>query len=432
MKKRTSGIVLGLVALGLICGVYGVESASAQVEEAIEARWYVSPFLGGVLFEGDEEVKDGVMFGTRIGYDFSEWWSFEGGFYYAPTLDENFRNELGVKISRLDEANDFSGVHDTSSIGLFVDALFHFTRWERLDPYLSLGGGFVFYSDDLSSGSSDTALRAGGGVMYHFNDEWAVRADGRMFIAGDDTEANATVDAGVVWTWGARVAQDYVAVGGPRDSDGDGLSDDREGQIGTNPHDPDTDKDGLSDGEEVLQYHTKPLDPDTDLDGLTDGFDEVMKYKTNPLERDTDKGGVSDGHEVIEDKTNPKDGSDDLTMFELYLQFDYDKAVIKPQYFEQLEKIATVLKKKPDSTARIEGHADKTAKSKEKYNVKLSERRARSVLEYLVTRGGIERSRMEALGYGFARPKVPNDPKDGNPQNRRVEVYIRGAALIEE
>jgi outer membrane protein OmpA-like peptidoglycan-associated protein len=91
-----------------------------------------------------------------------------------------------------------------------------------------------------------------------------------------------------------------------------------------------------------------------------------------------------------------------------------------------------VLRKKPDSTARIEGHADKTAKSKEKYNVKLSERRARSVLEYLVDRGGIERSRMTSHGYGFARPKVPNDPQDGNPLNRRVEVYIRGAALIEE
>lgn len=432
MKELTGRMVLGLMALGLLFGVCSVQDASAQVEEAIEARWYVSPFIGALQFEGDEEVEDGFMLGARIGYDYSEWWSFEGGLYYAPTLDENFRNENEKKISRLDEANDFSGVHDTSSIGLFADALFHFTRWERLDPYLTLGGAFVFYADDMSSGSSDTAVRAGGGVMYHFNDEWAARADGRMFIAGDDTEANATVDAGVVWTWGARVAQDYVAVGGPRDSDGDGLTDEREGQIGTNPHDPDTDKDGLSDGEEVLQYKTNPLDPDTDLDGLTDGFDEVLKYKTDPLDRDTDKGGVSDGHEVIEDKTNPLDRRDDLTMFELYLQFDYDKAVIKPQYFEQLDKIATVLRKKPDSTARIEGHADKTAKSKKKYNVKLSERRARSVLEYLVTRGGIERSRMSSLGYGFARPKVPNDPQDGNSLNRRVEVYIRGAALIEE
>ena len=50
----------------------------------------------------------------------------------------------------------------------------------------------------------------------------------------------------------------------------------------------------------------RPLNPDTDYDGLTDG-EEVHNYKTNPLLRDTDGGGVADGHEVIEDNTNPLD-----------------------------------------------------------------------------------------------------------------------------
>ena len=63
----------------------------------------------------------------------------------------------------------------------------------------------------------------------------------------------------------------YVA---PKDSDNDGLPDDEEKQYGTNPHNPDTDGDGLSDGDEVNKYHTDPLVADSDGDGFSDG-DEV-------------------------------------------------------------------------------------------------------------------------------------------------------------
>ena len=92
----------------------------------------------------------------------------------------------------------------------------------------------------------------------------------------------------------------------------------------------------MSDGEEVNQYKTDPLNPDTDFDGLKDGYDEVHKYRTNPLIRDTDNGGVADGHEVIEDGTDPLDPADDLILFELNIQFDYDKAVIKSEYYRAI------------------------------------------------------------------------------------------------
>jgi hypothetical protein len=194
--------------------------------------------------------------------------------------------------------------------------------------------------------------------MYHFNDEWAIRADGRSFLVGNDTEANAIVDGSVMWTWGGGIDPDYVVIGGPKDSDGDGLPDEEEGEWGTDPFDPDTDDDGLSDGEEVYEWKTDPLNPDTDWDGLSDGHDEVHKYRTNPLERDTDNGGVADGHEVIEDGTDPLDPSDDLMLVELYIQFDYDKSDIKSEYHGELDLLAKVLSRNPDATARIEGHGD--------------------------------------------------------------------------
>ena len=193
---------------------------------------------------------------------------------------------------------------------------------------------------------------------------------------------------------------------------------------------PDTDGDGLRDGPEVHTWRTNPLDPDTDLDGLTDGA-EVHQHKTIPTKRDTDDGGVADGHEVIEDSTDPLNGADDLMLFELNIQFDYDKAVLKQRYFPDLDKIAKVMSRNPASTARIEGHADRSKKSSEKHNNMLSQRRAESVLAYLAKSGGIQQDRLTAKGYGFSRPKAPNDPKIGNPVNRRVEVYIRGAELVE-
>ncbi|MDZ7624238.1 MAG: hypothetical protein U5J96_07330 [Ignavibacteriaceae bacterium] len=61
--------------------------------------------------------------------------------------------------------------------------------------------------------------------------------------------------------------------------------------LGLYPKNPDTDGDGLSDGDEVFNYKTDPLKADTDGDGLSD-YDEIMKYYTDPLISDTDKDGI--------------------------------------------------------------------------------------------------------------------------------------------
>ncbi len=79
------------------------------------------------------------------------------------------------------------------------------------------------------------------------------------------------------------------------DTDGDGLTNLQEYQLGTDPRNPDTDGDGIPDGMEV-QLGTNPLDPDTDHDGLSDG--QELKLGTNPLNPDTDGDGIPDGIEV--------------------------------------------------------------------------------------------------------------------------------------
>ncbi|MCZ7553623.1 MAG: FHA domain-containing protein [Anaerolineales bacterium] len=76
------------------------------------------------------------------------------------------------------------------------------------------------------------------------------------------------------------------------DSDGDGLINSAELAAGTDPNNPDTDGDGLSDGLEVLTWKTNPLLADTDGDGLKDGVE--VERGTNPLLRDTDGDGIED------------------------------------------------------------------------------------------------------------------------------------------
>ena len=67
----------------------------------------------------------------------------------------------------------------------------------------------------------------------------------------------------------------------PTDSDGDGLSDIEEAQLGTNPNSADTDKDGLIDYEEAKIYHTDPKNPDTDGDSFLDGQEVKGGYDPN-------------------------------------------------------------------------------------------------------------------------------------------------------
>ncbi|HNQ74020.1 MAG TPA: hypothetical protein PKN95_10515 [Verrucomicrobiota bacterium] len=81
------------------------------------------------------------------------------------------------------------------------------------------------------------------------------------------------------------------------DPDLDGLKNLSEFQLLTDPHDPDTDDDGLNDGDEVNVHFTNPLSSDTDTDGLSDG-EEINIYGTNPLNADSDDDGFNDGLEV--------------------------------------------------------------------------------------------------------------------------------------
>lgn len=107
--------------------------------------------------------------------------------------------------------------------------------------------------------------------------------------------------------------------------------------------------------------------------------------------------------------------------------FDFDKADLKPEAQPSLAKVVAVLKSYPKATARIEGHTD--SKGDDKYNQKLSERRAESVRKYLAAEGAT--LKMSTRGWGEKKPVAPNakpdgkDDPEGRQKNRRVEITVQ-------
>jgi OmpA-OmpF porin, OOP family len=106
----------------------------------------------------------------------------------------------------------------------------------------------------------------------------------------------------------------------------------------------------------------------------------------------------------------------------LHGEFDIDRAVIRPEYRDEIAQVGDFMKKYPTTTAVIEGHTDNVGSPE--HNLDLSKRRAEAVVDYLVQNYGIDRSRLEARGYGMSRPVADNSTDEGRQKNRRIEAII--------
>ena len=107
---------------------------------------------------------------------------------------------------------------------------------------------------------------------------------------------------------------------------------------------------------------------------------------------------------------------------ELDVKFDFDRQVVKPESYADIRDVAEFMKQFPQTTTVVEGHTD--AVGTEAYNQSLSERRAMAVREVLVSEFGIQPGRVDAIGFGEARPVADNDSEEGRAINRRVEAVV--------
>ena len=102
------------------------------------------------------------------------------------------------------------------------------------------------------------------------------------------------------------------------------------------------------------------------------------------------------------------------------VEFDTNKSDIKTKYDEDLNKLGTFLKEWLKAKGEISGHTDNVGT--DKYNIKLSQRRAASVKKYLEDKFNIAPERLTTEGYGESKPIASNKTKEGRQLNRRIET----------
>lgn len=185
------------------------------------------------------------------------------------------------------------------------------------NPYLYIGAGIMHYSNkypeenrwpspvEVKSDGWTGHFPIGIGAEFALSDmvllDFSIGgAYSTSYDLNNYDDGNNLVDAYYNVTLGLTITGESCE----SDKDMDGLGKCEEEKLGTSPKNPDTDGDGLTDGEEVMVYKTNPLSADTDLDGLSD-FAEIKQYKTDPLKADTDGDGLNDGEEVNKYKTDP-------------------------------------------------------------------------------------------------------------------------------
>jgi outer membrane protein OmpA-like peptidoglycan-associated protein len=115
---------------------------------------------------------------------------------------------------------------------------------------------------------------------------------------------------------------------------------------------------------------------------------------------------------------------DDRIEIKEKIQFAYNDSAILPASDGLLTDIATVLKETPRiKKVEIGGHA--SSEGSDSHNLDLSDRRAKSVMKWLVDKGGVDAGRLSAKGYGETKPLVtPDDTEADREKNRRVEFLI--------
>lgn len=277
---------------------------------------------GSFLFPQNDFANLGFADNNDFSFD---WYKFsyltEAFFGLAATKSLEVHLTLGYGIytgkGYFDNPEENYGEYRTTIIP--VNLTFRITPWNstKWNPYFYIGGGMMSY--DLTTvptniPGENNAMAAGwtgfipvgAGTEFPLSDYFIFDLSiGGGFSTGFDLEGYKN-DNDKTWEsyFNIGLGLSMVSESCDSDRDNDKLGKCDEEDLGCDPKNPDTDNDGLSDGDEVLNWNSSPIKADSDADRLND-YDEVINFNTNPLVADTDEDGLQDGDEILIHKTNP-------------------------------------------------------------------------------------------------------------------------------
>jgi OOP family OmpA-OmpF porin len=387
-------------------------AAAAPSAQAFDVSKLTTRIGGAYIVPSDESKPIGLLGVPKNSLDVSNEWAPDIDFEYA--LTERIGLELLLTVP-----TKHAVVAERSALGpgVRLGSVTHlpptltakyYLATDRVRPYIGAGVNVTRFTKDnlaapgtpleVENWSVGPALQAG--VDVSLTDQWSLSLDAKrawlrtdVSVAGGAKLTTVKIDP---WILGLRVGYRF---GGkpaeapapaaapppppPADSDGDGVIDPNDRCPGT-PAGARVDAVGC--------------ELDSDGDGVVDRLDQCPG---TPAGAKVDARGC----ELV------------ITLKGVNFEFDSDRLTADSTVI--LDQAVAVLKQRPNAAVEVQGHTD--ARGKDAYNLKLSERRARAVQDYLV-KAGIPAGQLTATGYGEANPVASNDTDEGRAENRRVDL----------
>jgi OmpA-OmpF porin, OOP family len=184
----------------------------------------------------------------------------------------------------------------------------------------------------------------------------------------------------------------------------------------------------LPDGQETGIAQTNPQSgeyeirlPGGNLYGIRAEAPDRISESQNLDLTDITADKVIDNKDFMLDPIKVSPIAENVTVVMNNVFFDFDKSIIKPESFPELDRVISLMKTRKDMQIEVAGHTD--SMGPEWYNQALSKRRAEAIVAYLSAHG-IDLNRLKAVYYGESKPVESNETPEGRSKNRRVEFKI--------
>lgn len=334
-------------------------------------EWYITPQVGAIIPDHQRDLRhNDWLYGVALGREM-------GPFI---NMELNFN---GARV------NDGRGTSHLDTYGYSLDVLGILNRQGLFSPYLTLGAGAE--SNVLVPGNAltnQTKLMTQAGVGSYIN----------LWRSSDGTSAfSLRPEIKARWDDPGKRQHlvDYIAMVGFQYSFGGSRT-----PAPPPPPPPPPPPAETAPAPAPAAIPAPP--PDSDHDGVPDNID---KCPDTPAGVQVDAVGC------------PLKGSITLEG----VNFEYNSAALTAASRRPLDEIADGMKKHPRLKVEIQGHTDSTGSPA--YNLKLSQRRADSVRDYLLSQG-VPENQLQTKGYGQAQPVATNKTAEGRAKNRRVVMFV--------
>ena len=368
--------------------------------------------------QGSVYLSPGLMYyqapkRAEIGIDDAE---LGGGVVLGYQASDHINLELLLGRAKLDYSLPGGSGDDNADL-FWVDVLYRIKTEGAWQPFVLAGAGRTAIEfDNVRGKEKDTQINAGVGVFRTLTERLSLRGDVRMNYSPDHKDLQPFMFVGLTAFLG-----DLGGVAGIKDADGDGVADADDKcpntppgtTVGPDGCELDSDGDGVVDSADAcpgtpagVAVDARGCPPDSDGDGVPDYMDACPNTPA----------GVK-----VDEKGCPEALQETVTI-DLNLEFDFDSSQLRPAHHSEIDEVTAFMKQYAGSVAVVEGHTD--SRGSDAYNQALSERRAGSVMDYMVNQGGVSRDRLSSKGFGESTPIDTNETDEGRQHNRRVSAKI--------